>query len=183
MPAIQLFVSTWEKNYEHIYHSPPHVSVTTGNILITIIRFAPYHLLLSSNRTFMTDSQYLDTIQIWWNLNVHHFCILLSTKSMVCQIDSNCSIFQSLNMLPFHIRLELLQLIYYSLISIFSKYHFKTGTHFLFFLSSQVFIAIEFDSYYFCILLWKIVKPRDHNEFKSPIGKIFRKCNQSDIIL
>ena len=24
-PAMQLFISTWEKSYEHIYYSPPHV--------------------------------------------------------------------------------------------------------------------------------------------------------------
>ena len=33
-PAIPRFVSTWEKSYEHIYHSPPHVPVITGAILI-----------------------------------------------------------------------------------------------------------------------------------------------------
>ena len=38
LPTIQLFISTWEKNYEDIYHFPPHVSVITRNILITIIR-------------------------------------------------------------------------------------------------------------------------------------------------
>ena len=29
----QLSISTWEKRYEHIYHSPPYISVITGNIL------------------------------------------------------------------------------------------------------------------------------------------------------
>ena len=54
-----------KKNYEHIYHSPLHVSGIAENILKTIIRFAHYHLLLASNSTFMTDSQYLGAIQIW----------------------------------------------------------------------------------------------------------------------
>ena len=36
-------------------YSPLHVSVTTGNILITIIRFGGYNILLASNSTFMTD--------------------------------------------------------------------------------------------------------------------------------
>ena len=63
LPAMQL-ISPWRKSYKHIYHSPPHVSVVTGNTLITIIRFARYYLLLVSNSTFMTDSKYLSTIQI-----------------------------------------------------------------------------------------------------------------------
>ena len=81
--------------------------------------------------------------------------LLASTKSVNCQIDANCSPFQSLNMLPFHIRLERWKLTYYSLISNFSKYYFKTGTFYLLFLSSHVVPAIEFDSNYFGILLWK----------------------------
>ena len=46
LPAIQLFISSWKKSYKDIYHSPAHVSVITGNILITITRFSPYHLLV-----------------------------------------------------------------------------------------------------------------------------------------
>ena len=125
----------------------------------------------------MTDSQYLGTIEIWQNLDENHY-YLTSTKSMICQIDVNCSPFQSLNMLSFHIRLEQLKLIYYSLMSIFSKYYLKTGTLHIFFSSSHVFTALEFYNNYFAILLWKIVKPRDHNEIKRVIGKIFRKYTQ-----
>ena len=125
----------------------------------------------------MTDSQYLGTIQIWQNLNENHY-YLTSTKSMICQIDVNCSPFQSLNMLSFHIRLEQLKLIYYSLMSIFSKYYLKTGTLHIFFSSSHVFTALEFYNNYFAILLWKIVKQRDHNEIKRVIGEIFRKYTQ-----
>ena len=82
MPTIQLFISTWEKSYEDIYLSPPHVSVTTGNILITIIRFAHYHVLLASNSTFMTDSMSLGTIQISRKLNEHYY-YLISTTSVI----------------------------------------------------------------------------------------------------
>ena len=53
---------------------------------------------------------------------------LTSTKSVICQIDANCSPFQALNMLPFHMRLERLKIIYHSLISISLKYYFK-GTN------------------------------------------------------
>ena len=38
-----------------------------------MIRFARYRLLLASNSTFITDSQYLGTIQIWQNLNEHRY--------------------------------------------------------------------------------------------------------------
>ena len=63
LPAILLFVSIWEKFHEDIYHSPPHASVITGNILITIIIFARYHLLPASSSTdSMTDSHYLGAI-------------------------------------------------------------------------------------------------------------------------
>ena len=97
-----------EKSYEDIYHSPPHVSVITGKILITI---CCYHPLLAFNSTFMTGSVYLGTIQICRNLNEHH-CYLILTTSVIWQIDTNCSPPQSLNMFPFHIRLERLKLIY-----------------------------------------------------------------------
>ena len=120
----------------------------TGNILITVIRFARYHLLLASNRTFMTDSIYLGTIQICRNLN-EHYCYLNSTTSVpvgtgrklnahktfrrrpgrllnvlctfnlrpvstgvIWQIDGNCSPFRLMNMLPFHIKVERVKLVY-----------------------------------------------------------------------
>ena len=50
---------------------------------------------------------------------------LTQTKSVICQLDAIFSPFQLLNMLPFQIRLEQLKLIYYSLISNFSKYCLK----------------------------------------------------------
>ena len=64
LPLSKLFISACEKSYEEIYHSPSHVSVITGNILITIIRFAHYYLLPVFNSAFMTDSLYLGTIQM-----------------------------------------------------------------------------------------------------------------------
>ena len=64
LPAIQIFISTWAKSYKDIYYSPHYVSVNTGNILITTIRFASLYLLFGSNKTFMTDSQSLGTIHI-----------------------------------------------------------------------------------------------------------------------
>ena len=59
------------------------------------------------------------------------------------------------------------------LISNFSKCYFKEGTICLLFFSSHVFTA--FDSNHFGILLWEIVRPRDCDEIKPLIGKIFRK--------
>ena len=81
LPVIQLLISKWKKSYEDRCHSPPHVSVT-GNVLITIKRFACYHLLLASNITFMIASLYLGTIHIWQNLNENYY-YLTSTKSMI----------------------------------------------------------------------------------------------------
>ena len=127
MHAIQLFISVF-----NLFHSLLHVSVITENILITIIRFASYYLLLISNNTFMIDSQYLGTIQIWQNLNEYHF-YLISTKFVLqvnFQIDSSCFPFKSLNMFSFNL---------YSLITYFSKYYIKTGKLCLLFWSSHVF--------------------------------------------
>ena len=69
LPTIQLFISIWEKSYRDIYHFLPYVSVITGNILIMIIRFVRNYVLLASNSTFMTDSMYVGTTQIYKNLN------------------------------------------------------------------------------------------------------------------
>ena len=138
------------------------------HILIRIIRFARYHLLLVSNSTFITGSMFLGTIQICPNLS-ERYHYLVSTPSVIWLIDADCSPVQSLNMYPFHMRLEHLKLTYF-----FSKYYFKTGTIYLL-LSSHVFIALEFDNNHFGIPLWKIVKPHDPNGIKQRIGKIFRK--------
>ena len=45
-------------------------------ILITIIRFARYHLLLNSSSTFITYSMYLGTIQICRNLNERYYYLI-----------------------------------------------------------------------------------------------------------
>ena len=81
----------------------------SGNILITLKRFSHYRLLLASSSTFMTDSTYLGTIQICWNLHEHYFNF---KYIRIRQIDGNCSSFQLVNMLHFPIRLERLKLIY-----------------------------------------------------------------------
>ena len=80
-------------------------------------------------------------------------------------------------MLPFHsIRLEhVIKTNALGLISIFSKYYFKTGIISPLSISSYIFTPLEFDSSHFGILLSKAVKPRDHNEIKPPIRKIFSK--------
>ena len=75
------------------------------------------------------------------NLNEHRY-YLNSTKSVIFQIEANCSPFQSLSMLSFHTRVERPKLIYYSLISISSKYYFKSSTLCLLFSSSHIFIYL-----------------------------------------
>ena len=132
-----------------IYHSPPQVSGIRRNILIRIIRFTRYHLLLDSNSTFITGSMFLGTIQMCRNFS-ERYHYLISTPSVIWQIDADCSPVRSLNMFPFHMRLEHLKRIYF-----FSKYYFKTGTIYLL-LFSHVFTALEFDNNHFGILLWKL---------------------------
>ena len=105
LPAIQsLYFNMTKKLRRHIWLSST-CFCHYRNILVIEIRFACNYLLLT------TDSQYLHTIQIWRNLNEYHY-YLTSTKSMTCQIKANCSPFQLLNMLPFHIRPERLKLTY-----------------------------------------------------------------------
>ena len=133
------FYFNMRKSYKDISHSPLHDSVITENILITIVRFARYHLLLASNNTFMTDSLYLGTIQICRNLNEHYYYYLISTASVIWQIDAN----GSTNILGW--------------ISNFSKWYFKTCSISLLLLSLHVSTDLEFDSNYFSTLFWKIV--------------------------
>ena len=47
-----------------MYNSPAHVSDITENMLLTTTRITHHHLLPDSNSPFMTDFQYVDTIQI-----------------------------------------------------------------------------------------------------------------------
>ena len=75
-----------------------------------IIRFAGHHLLASSS-SFMTDSMYLGTIQSFRNFSKQYY-YLISTTSMIWQIDANCSLLHSLSILPFYLWLEHSKLIY-----------------------------------------------------------------------
>ena len=73
--------------------------------------------------------------------------------------------------------LELLELIYYSLIPIFAQYDFKTGTLCL-------STAVKLDSNYFGVLLWKKVKPRTFNmKLNHQSQKYPKNINQAGIIL
>ena len=132
------FYFNMKKSYKAIYHSPPYVSIIIGNILIWIKTFAHSHLLLASSSTYTAQKM---KFSIFHYTALHFLCsvrcnsdlkilasrplLLASTKSVICQIDANCSPFQSLNMRPFHIRLERLKLIYYGLISSFRNITLK----------------------------------------------------------
>ena len=59
----------------------------------------------------MIDSMYLGAIQICQNLYEHYY-YLISNTFVIWQVDAICSPFQSLNMLPFYIKVERLKLIY-----------------------------------------------------------------------
>ena len=163
MPTIQPLISTFSSTCLCCYRKHPNIDN----------EFCILPSLPCYQQHFHDWFMYLGTTQICWNLNKHCY-YLISTLSMIWQIDASCSPFQCLNMLPFHIRMlgaSLLGLI----TSTFSKYYFKTGTICLFVLSSHVFITLKFNSNPFGILLWKVVKPRDRNKINPTIGKIFRK--------
>ena len=72
------------KSYEETYHSLTHVSVITGNILITIIIFVRYHLRLASTISFMTDSMHLGIIHICLNLSENYlYLIFLLIRDLI----------------------------------------------------------------------------------------------------
>ena len=71
-----------------------------------------------------------------------------STKFVIRQIDVNCCLVQSLNMLPFHIRPERLKMTCYNFIANFSRCYFKTGKLCLLFLFHMYLIEIILVSYF-----------------------------------
>ena len=140
------------------HYSTPNVSVITRNILITMIRFVRYNNMICQHSH---DWFYL--LRCNWGATKivnEYYYFLISTTSVICQIDANCSPFQSSNMARM-LKTKLL-----GLTSIFSKCYFNTGTICLLFLSLHVFTTLEFDSNLLVIVPWKILKPRDHNEIK-----------------
>ena len=118
-------------------------------------------------------SLYLGTNQIWRNLNEHSY-YLISSKSVIWQIGKLFSI-PVVEYASFSHQARMVKTNLVRLISNFSKCYFKTDTICFLFFSLHAFTALEFDSNHFGILLWKMVKPRHHNDIKQPIGKIFLK--------
>ena len=100
------------------------------------------------------------------DLSKLEWTLLLFTFNYICGLKNKLKLFSIL--VAEYAKSYLL-----GLISNFSQYYFKTDPIYILFLSSHVFTALEFDSNHFGVLLWKIVKPRDHNEIKPSIGKRF----------
>ena len=153
-------------------HAPSHISVIAGNIPITVIRFAHYHPLLPPSSTFITDSMYLDLskLTIKWTLLLFNFSCIRDLAKRRKLFSIPVGEYASFSNEARTLKTNLLRLI-----SNFSKYYFKTGTTCLLFSPAHVFVALICNINHFGILFWKIVKPRDDNEIKPPIGKIFRK--------
>ena len=156
MLTIQLFILAWEKSYKHIYHSPAHVSVIPRNILITIIRFACYHLIFAPNSIFKTDSMNLGTYlsKLEWTrlFNFNYIRDMVNRRKL---FSIPVAEHASFSHQAFFSHLFTLKTNLLGLIANFSKYYFKTGTIYLLSLSSHVFASSEFDSNHFGILLWK----------------------------
>ena len=79
-------------------------------------------------------------------------------------------------------RPECIQLIYQNLVSKFSKYCLKTDTICFLLLSWHVFTTLELDINNLGILLWKIVKPPDHNKIKQQLEKYSKNINQPTLL-
>ena len=101
------FFLTWEKSYEDIYHSPSHVSVITGNILIATPRFTRHYFSWHFFATIFGE--------VWMNTTLFNFHYI-----------RDMSKWRKFFPIPvpeyaFHIRVERLKLTYYSSISNFSR--------------------------------------------------------------
>ena len=156
------------------YHSLLHVSVITENILITIRFTATIFFLLPTALSWHTDSMYIVTIQICRNLN-EQYHYLISTTFVIWHYKRKLLSIPVAEYASFSHQARTLKTNLLGLISNFSRYYFKTATVCLLSSSSHVFTALGFASNHFGVLLWKIVKPCDHNEIKPAIGKVFRK--------
>ena len=121
-PAIQLFISTWEKSYEDMSSSS------------TCFRYYRKYSNNDNKIYPLASACFQQHFYDWFVVRKHIQKqpewtppLLNSIKFMICQIDENCSLFQSLKMLPFHIKPKSLKLTYYSLIWNFSRYYLKIG--------------------------------------------------------
>ena len=148
---------------KHHYHSLPHVSVITKNILITIKRFSHHHLLPASNSTFMTD--WFHVLRYNSDLSKLEWTLLLFNFNYIPNLINRRKLFSIpiAEYVSFSYQVRMLKTNLLGLISSFCKYYLKTGTICLLFFSSHVFATLKFDSNHFGTLLWKVIKPRDHN--------------------
>ena len=127
LPTIQLFISKWEKSYEDIYLSPPHISVITGNILITIKKIFP----LPSSSCFQQhfhDWFYVlrcnsDLLKLEWTLLLFNFNYIRALTNRRKLFSIPVAEYASFSHQARTLKTNLL-----GLISNFSKYYFKTGT-------------------------------------------------------
>ena len=141
MPKIQL-ISIWQKSYEDIYHSPPHVSVTyyrkhpNNNSMICLLQscsccqqhFHDWFCVLRSNS---------DLLKLEWTLLLFDFNYIcdLTYRSRLCSIPvaEHASFSHQARMLKTNLL---------GLVPIISKYCFKVGTICLLLLYSNVFLSL-----------------------------------------
>ena len=98
-----------------------------------------YDLLLAPSSTSITDPQYLGTIQIWWISTNRRKLFSIPVTEYASFSYQTRSL--ETDLLQFNIS--------------FFKFHFKTDTLLFLFLSSHICTALEYESDYFGILLWK----------------------------
>ena len=164
------------KNYEDINHFPPHVSIITENIPITIIRFARYHLLLATalSRLILCFRYNSDLSKVEWTL-------LLFSFNYIRDLAKTCKLFfiplAEYNSFSHQARTLKTNLL--GLISNFSKYYIKTSTICLLFLSSHVFTNLELDSNHLNLIASHLTIMKLNHQLK----KYSENINQSDIIL
>ena len=142
--TIPLSISTWKKSYEDIYHSPPRVCVSAGNILLLIIISLPttifFLLPQHFHEWFYVFSYNSNLMKLEWTL-------LLLNFNYIRDLTNRCR-FPAAEYAFLSDQIRTLKTHLLNLKSYFSIYYLKKGAISLLFFSSHIFIfpASEFDS-------------------------------------
>ena len=156
LPAIQFFISTWIKRFKDISFSSTyfccyrkHRNKDNNDNKICPLPSSSYFQQHFHKRSYVLRYN-SDLPKLEWTLllfNFNYNCDMTNRRKL---FSIPVSEYASFSHQARTLKTNLL-----GLISIFSKYCFKTDTICLLFLSSHVFTALEFNTNHFVILLWK----------------------------
>ena len=173
MPTLQLFISTWEKSYKHIFSSTCFCYYSqrpnNNNKICPVLSSACFQHQF--HHWFSVPWYNSDLAKLEWKPPLFHFNYIrdLSKRHNFFSIPVAEYTFFSTEARM--LKTDILQ--FNIEISNYSKYYFKMIC--LLLLSSHGLMALAFESNNFDIMHWKIVQSHGHNEIKPPIGEVFWK--------